>query len=208
MRLYIVRHGETFENRAQVLQGQSHNSLSDIGKAQAQALANRFCADHIDAVYSSDLARAVETARAIAVATALQVTPLEGLRERNYGAFQGRSPRDYEAAVRNSIDSEKLFRPEGGETLQEMEDRVATILQAVISKHPKESVVIVSHSGPIRLMLQQLFGVSHPNIVSLQQQNGCVNLIELTGEGNPVAVMINCTAHFSEQGLCGLGMYE
>lgn len=88
--IVIVRHGETLANSMGVLQGQQDTALNDFGKRQAQAVAERLAKDHFDAVLSSDLGRAMDTAKAIVqYHEGLQVIPTKELREWNLGELQG-----------------------------------------------------------------------------------------------------------------------
>ena len=87
--ILLVRHGETDWNLQRRVQGHSDTPLNDNGRAQALALADTLDDVELDAVYASDLARAFETARIVAERRGLTVTSVPGLRERNFGTWEG-----------------------------------------------------------------------------------------------------------------------
>src|SRR5688500_1044189 len=90
--LWLIRHGESEGNRAGLLQGQRDYPLSARGRQQAQRLAERLGTVRFDALYSSDLTRALDTARAVSATIGLPVTLDPGLREIDYGAWSGLTP--------------------------------------------------------------------------------------------------------------------
>ncbi len=83
--ILLVRHGQTDWNLDRRLQGHTDRPLNDRGREQARALAAELASEPLDAVYSSDLVRAHETARIIAAGRGLDVTAMDDLRERNFG---------------------------------------------------------------------------------------------------------------------------
>jgi broad specificity phosphatase PhoE len=89
--IYLARHGETEWNADKRIQGHTNSSLSDLGRRQAVALAERLRHCEISSIYSSDLTRAMDTAAPIAAILDLPVTPMESLRERGYGEWEGLS---------------------------------------------------------------------------------------------------------------------
>ncbi|HLC75368.1 MAG TPA: histidine phosphatase family protein [Candidatus Nanoarchaeia archaeon] len=91
MKLILIRHGETIENQQKILQGQIQGTLSALGKEQARAVAQTLAKEKIDAIYSSDLARAADTAKEIGRVMDIDVVFKTELRERNLGEFQGKS---------------------------------------------------------------------------------------------------------------------
>lgn len=147
--ILLVRHGETDWNRDRRVQGHSDTQLNDTGRAQARALAADLASETVDAVYSSDLARAYETARIVAEGRGLEVTAVRDLRERHFGTWEGMT------------DDEVLERypwAAGGpwgdaETIDEMAARVFDALQRIADAHPDGRIVVVSHGGPVRSIL-------------------------------------------------------
>ena len=150
--LLLARHGETDWNRAHRWQGHADRPLTDRGRAQAGALAERLADIALDAVYSSDLRRARETAQAVARAHGLDVVELPELREVNVGSWQGLT-RD-EAETRFPHGFRRWFAGgtgwEDGETYAEMSARVLAAVVRIATDHRGGRVLIVSHGGPIR----------------------------------------------------------
>lgn len=88
--LYLTRHGETVDNVNKIMQGQTQGQLSDNGRRQALGLSAHLTDVHFDAIVSSDLRRAVQTAQAVADSRGMTVTETPLLRERDWGGFTGR----------------------------------------------------------------------------------------------------------------------
>jgi broad specificity phosphatase PhoE len=147
--ILLVRHGETDWNAQRRVQGHSDTPLNATGRAQAEALAEELGGESIEAVYSSDLLRAHETARIVAGRRGLEVTAIRDLRERHFGTWEGLT------------DDEILARfPEAtsgswgdGERKEEMIRRVFGALQRIAEAHPGGRVLVVSHGGPLRAVL-------------------------------------------------------
>jgi broad specificity phosphatase PhoE len=147
--ILLVRHGETDWNAQRRVQGHSDTPLNATGRAQAEALAEELGGESIEAVYSSDLLRAHETARIVAGRRGLEVTAIRDLRERHFGTWEGLT------------DDEILARfPEAtsgswgdGERKEEMIRRVFGALQRIAETHPGGRVLVVSHGGPLRAVL-------------------------------------------------------
>ncbi len=147
--ILLVRHGETDWNAERRVQGHSDRPLNETGRAQARSLAEELAAERIDAVYSSDLLRAHETARIVAETKGLGVTAIPDLRERDFGTWEGLT--DDEILARFP---EAATGPWGdAETRQQMAERVADALRRIADAHPDGNVLVVSHGGPLRAVL-------------------------------------------------------
>lgn len=159
-RILLARHGETDWNRERRVQGHSDTPLNETGRAQARALADELAGEHLDAVYSSDLARAYETARIVAEARGLDVVAVRDFRERHFGTWEGLT--DEEVLERHPS---AAHGPWGdAETVDEMARRVFDALQRIADAHPDGSVLVVSHGGPVRSVLARC-GVDGAGIV-------------------------------------------
>jgi broad specificity phosphatase PhoE len=147
--ILLVRHGETDWNAERRVQGHSDTPLNDTGREQARALAEELAAERIDAVYSSDLLRAHETARIVAESKGLGVTAIRDLRERHFGTWEGLT--DVEIFSRFP---EAANGPWGdAETKEQMAARVSGALHRIAETHPGGRVLVVSHGGPLRAVL-------------------------------------------------------
>ena len=148
--ILLARHGETDWNREQRWQGQSDTPLNDTGRAQALALAGDLSEERIDAVYSSDLVRAHETARLIAEPRGLDVTAIPDLRERSFGSVEGMTTDEIQAKYPG------IELPwSDGETREAMTERVLGALRRIADTHPDAHVLVVSHGGPLRAVMTQ-----------------------------------------------------
>ena len=154
-RIIAIRHGETAWNADTRIQGHLDIPLNDTGRWQAARLAQALASEPIHAIYSSDLARAFETASAIARQHPELAgrTPhkVEALRERCFGMLQGKTWAEIdshwpELALRwRQRDTD--FAPEGGETLVQLQQRVREITRTLAARHPGEQIVLVAHGG-------------------------------------------------------------
>lgn len=152
--LLLVRHGETDWNREGRWQGGSDTPLNDAGREQARALAEQLDGA-IDAVYSSDLARARETAEIVAAKLGLEVTLDPRLRERGFGSWEGLTMAEIEARFADGHRRWRAGEGPGADDAEEFADfsaRVSDFLADVLRRHPGEQVLVVSHGGSIRVV--------------------------------------------------------
>jgi broad specificity phosphatase PhoE len=149
--ILLVRHGETDWNLDRRLQGHSDRPLNDTGREQSRALAVELADERLDAVYSSDLSRARETAEIVAGTHGLEVTTLEELRERHFGSWEGLSDDEIHERFPEEIANGTLG---DGEPREEMDRRVLQALKRIATEHPNGTVLVVSHGGPLRAMLR------------------------------------------------------
>jgi broad specificity phosphatase PhoE len=150
--LLLARHGETDWNRARRWQGHADRPLTGRGRAQATALAERLADIALDAVYSSDLRRARETAEAVAQTQGLDVVQLPELREVSVGSWEGLTRDEAEAKFPDGF-RRWLAGGTGwddGETYAAMNARVLGAVNRIARDHEGEQILIVSHGGPIR----------------------------------------------------------
>jgi broad specificity phosphatase PhoE len=148
--LLLVRHGETDWNAEGRLQGHTDTPLNDYGRRQAKALADELAHGPIDAVYSSDLARARETAEILGGRLGLPVTLDPELREKNWGSWEGLTPTE-----RDSVEYV-------GESTEGHRERTLRALHAIAERHPAERVVVVTHGGSIRRVQAAVLGMALP----------------------------------------------
>ena len=158
-RLLLARHGETEWNRTGRFQGHADPPLSEIGREQAAALAERLAGNGIRAIYTSDLLRASETAQLVATRLGLEVVEEAGLREIDVGSWSGLT-RDEIA----SSDPEGFERWLGGEighdgeTREQLTDRVVAAVERIAHAHAGVTVLVVSHGGAIRALRRHAAG--------------------------------------------------
>ena len=151
--LLLVRHGETDWNRDGRWQGQSDTQLNEVGRAQAAQVAEEL--DGIDVAYSSDLARARETAAILVGGLGLDVRVDERLRERGFGAWEGKTTPEIEAEFADAHARWAAGEGPGADDAEAFADfagRVAGFLEDVLARHPDETVLVVAHGGSIRVI--------------------------------------------------------
>jgi broad specificity phosphatase PhoE len=147
--ILLARHGETDWNAQRRVQGHSDTPLNDNGRAQALALAETLDGTELDAIYSSDLARALDTARLVAERRGLDVTVLPELRERHFGTWEGLT----DTEILERFPDARSGSWGDGETKEEMRERVLAALQRIAGEHPGGRVLVVTHGGPVRSLL-------------------------------------------------------
>ena len=198
IKLFIVRHGATIWNKETRYQGQTDVPLSEEGQMQAERIAHRFENQDIKAVYSSPLKRAYDTALTIAHPHQLQVQTLEGMLEIGFGEWEGKQythVRDqYSEDLRRWISNPLMNSIPGGEPLLELQQRVQTALDIILSDQDDGNVVLVAHSGSIRMLFCILLKMDLSGFWRIMQFNGAVNLVEFRN-GIPTVFSINDITH-------------
>ena len=160
--LLLVRHGETDWNRDRRFQGHADPPLNDKGREQANALAQELAAEGIELVYTSDLARARETAEIVGARLGANVLLLRELREIDVGEWQGLTWPEIERRYPEGVRSwhERCHGWESGETYDELGERVVAALRCIAAEHPEQRVLVVGHGGTIRATRAFIEGVS------------------------------------------------
>jgi broad specificity phosphatase PhoE len=159
--ILLARHGESDWNRDRRWQGHADRPLTDLGREQARALADRLAVTELDAVYSSDLERARETAVIVAEPHQLSVRELSDLREVDVGSWSGLTRAEaeerYPNAFRRWTKGEEGW--DDGETYEQLSERVVGALQTIAARHPRDRVLLVAHGGSIRAVHAAALGV-------------------------------------------------
>ena len=199
VRLILVRHGQVEWNRVERFRGRADLELNETGLWQAQALAKRIREDFVvDAIYSSPLRRARQTAEAIARETNLPIRVLDGLNDLDYGDWTGLTPE--EVAVRYpQLYDLWLTKPEqlpipGGETFDDVRRRALAAVEEVVSRHEGQTVVLASHKAVCKILVCSLMGLSNGSFWRIEQDNAALNLIRYE-TGRYVIELLNDTCH-------------
>jgi broad specificity phosphatase PhoE len=151
--LLLARHGETDWNREGRWQGGSDTRLNELGREQARELAGQL--DSVDAIYSSDLVRARETAEIIAAELGVDVKLDPRLRERSFGDWEGLNTEQIEERF---AEGHRLWKAgegpgaENAEPFEQFAERIHDFLGDVLRRHPDEVVLVVSHGGSMRVI--------------------------------------------------------
>ena len=149
--LLLARHGETDWNRELRIQGSSDIELNELGRRQAQSLAQELTDVELDAIYASDLSRARETAAAVAAAHGLEVRLDPRLRERSFGSWEG--------LTREDIAEFPPGSRHDGESDEAVRERMLAAVAEIAAAHPGEQVLIVSHGGALNTLWHHALGV-------------------------------------------------
>ena len=202
--IIIIRHGETEWNKTGRFQGHSDVPLSAEGHAQAAALGRNLALDHVDAIYASDLTRAMETAAPLAKRFGLEVISDPLLRELNFGAWEGRNFNDVNAENPNSMknfytDPEQADIPES-EPFPEFQRRVAGRVREIVAQERGKRIVIVSHGASIRILLADILAMPIRSIWHISQLNTAVNKIRFEDDGFAIVTLMNDTSHLRAGG--------
>ncbi len=185
-RIYLVRHGETAWNAEGRWQGTLDIPLGEVGHQQAQALAKHLKDRPIAAIYSSDLSRARDTAEPLSRAKGLEIQTDARLRELDFGVFQGLTHDEIRAKYPEEerelfVDYLDFVLPEG-ESRRAVQARVYEMWQEVVRRHPNSEVVVMSHGGPVRLLLLKLFDDQVERMLKVPLPN--VSVTTITAEGD------------------------
>jgi len=202
-RVYLVRHGETKWNNIGRYQGHSDIALSDNGQRQAELLRERFRRVHLDAAYASDLKRARETATTIVAPHGLEVNLETGLREVNFGAWEGLSHQEIVAAFPKEWD--EWCRDPGnriiprGESFYQVKERVVAAFSMIVRKEKGRSILLVAHGGCLRVLICSILGMDSNAVWRFRLDNTGVSIVDCYGE-NKILALLNDTSHLERLG--------
>ena len=201
--VYFIRHAQAEGNLHHQVQGTAEREVTALGREQIAALRKRFADMSLDAVYSSDLRRAVETAEAVSEPEKLPIRIERAFREIDFGDWEGR---EMSEIARNDADQfdaflhhMDLWQVPGGETPQQVLNRFLPALDRVLKENEGKTVAIVSHGCALRIVLAYLRGLSLKEAGDFVP---CVNtaVSKVTWEGDvPMVVYQDDGSHWSEQ---------
>ena len=198
LRIFLIRHGETEWNRQNRLQGNSDINLSPEGLHQASMLAEHAPFQHVDAIYSSDLTRALATANILAEKFDLTVKTMPALRETNFGDWEGRFISELAAESPKAFgkfftDPERCHPPHG-ETFLECQARLLIGIREIIANHENQNVIAVSHGAAIRLILGAALDMPIHKMWAIAQFNMALNILRVD-DGDLTVELMNSTQH-------------
>jgi probable phosphoglycerate mutase len=186
-RIVAIRHGETTWNVQTRIQGQLDIGLNETGRRQAQRLAAACAGERLDAIYSSDLARAWDTARAVARGAGLEVRTDAGLRERSFGIFEGLTfsevQRRYPDQAQRWRRREAGFAPDGGEALQAFYGRAVATVAALAAQHRGQHIAVVTHGGVLDALYRAASRVALDAPRTWQLGNASINRLLASDDG-------------------------
>lgn len=203
-RLFLVRHGATASTREDRFSGADGVDLSEEGRAQARALAERLAPCRIDAAYASPLARTRETAEILVSGRPLTLELKDGLREIGHGHWEGLTRREVQERYPHEHafwEQDPLtFAPEGGESGIAVLARALPVVREAVTRHPGQTVLIVSHKATIRLVLASLLGFDARGYRDrLDQAPACLNVLELKDPVRARLMLFNDVSHYARE---------
>lgn len=201
-KLFLIRHGQSAGNAEGRFGGHGPTPLSNLGIKQAKITASALAKEHITAIYSSDLERALQTAQPLADLLSLKVNATEAFRERHVGVLEGLTfdeskanyPKDYYALVNRNV--QHVISE--GESYRHLLKRATTELWEILRDHQGGRIAIFSHTGAICFMTLHLMGAIRrdtrqtPWIVT---SNCGINRFEIRGRRNVRVLTLNDTRH-------------
>ncbi|MFG1955480.1 bifunctional RNase H/acid phosphatase [Micromonospora sp. NPDC048830] len=203
-RLILVRHGETEFTAQRRYSGRGDVPLSERGRAQARATAARVAAlaPAVAAVVSSPLSRCTATAEAIAAALGgIPVRRLDDLIECDFGAWEGRTFAEVREGWPGELDawlaSTRVAPPEG-ESFTEVGARAARATDALLRAYPGETVVVVSHVSPIKLVLRDALAADDAFLHRLYLDAAGISVLDRWPDGGVAVRSVNDTAHLAD----------
>src|SRR5262245_4945596 len=200
--ILLIRHGQSEGNAERRFGGHTATPLSSRGHRQAQATAEALASEPLTAIYSSDLARAMQTATPLARLTGLRVEATEAFRERSVGVMEGltfedaaqKHPEQYAALLRR--DFEHVLT--GGESYRQLLDRAWQKLDKIIKQHKGGTIVVFSHTGTICILALHLIGaLDSPDLkpVWLSSGNCGISRFDLRDDGFIRVIALNDMRH-------------
>jgi len=186
-RIVAVRHGETVWNAEMRMQGQLDTALSERGRWQARRAAAALVDEGIEAIFASDLARAFDTAQAIAARVDLPVVVDAALRERSFGIWQGSTyaeiDRGWPADAARWRRHDPDFGPAGGETLRDFSARAVAACARIAASQAGRTIAIVSHGGVLDCLYRAASGIELDAPRSWELGNAAINRLLWTPRG-------------------------
>jgi broad specificity phosphatase PhoE len=201
----LIRHGQSKGNAERRFGGHTATPLSARGHKQAEVTARTLKSESITAIYSSDLARAIETAKPLAKMTGLPVNGTAAFRERDVGVMEGltfedaaqQHPEQYAALLRRDFD----YVLSGGESYRQLLDRARQKLDEIIEEHRGGRIAVFSHTGTICILALHLMGaLDAPELkpVWISSGNCGITKFELRDDGFVRVLVVNDTSHLAQ----------
>jgi probable phosphoglycerate mutase len=201
-RLLLVRHGATTATEENRFSGASGAELSEVGRWQAARLGERLADQQLTAIYCSSLSRAVETARLIGSHCRLEPVVREGLQEIHHGHWEGLTRDEVERQFGGEYAAWEAdpftFAPAGGESGVSVLARALPVIREIVTGHPGEQVLVVSHKATLRLILSSLLAFDPRGYRDrLDQAPACLNVVDFRDPVHSRLMLFNDTSHYA-----------
>ncbi|WP_066364436.1 bifunctional RNase H/acid phosphatase [Herbidospora mongoliensis] len=198
--LILLRHGQTALSVEKRFSGLGDPVLTELGESQAEKAAERLAGAKLNAIVSSPLGRARQTAEAVAKATGLPVHVDEDLRETDFGAWEGRTFAEIQERWPHEMTAwlaDPAVAPPGGESFQTAGHRVQRARERILAGHPGETVLVVSHVTPIKLLVRYALNAPPEALYRMHLDLACLSAIDYYSDGPAVLRVFNDTAHLT-----------
>ena len=208
-RVFLVRHGETALSAEDRFAGSTDVALGPNGRVQAEKLAARLSGSSVSAIYASPLQRTMDTARIIAEKIGLTVDARDGLREIDHGHWEGMRRTEVEAQFPDEYscwsEDPYTFAPRGGETGVQVVARALPVVREIVTAHPGDSVLIVSHKATIRLIIASLLGFDARGYRDrLDQSPASLTVLDFKGPVRARLMLFNDVSHYATEPLADM----
>jgi alpha-ribazole phosphatase len=194
-RIYLIRHGEIVGSEVFRYNGQADVPLTPKGLDQYHLLKERLKDVPVSACYTSDLSRCVQGAEILSAQRNIQFHSRKELRELSFGEWEGMAFTElaerFPEAWKNRLKGFVEFRAPGGENLLDLRDRVVPAIREIVSRHVGEEVFVIGHGGVNRIILLDAVGAPPSSMFRIDQEYGCLNIIDYYEDGNPVVKLLN-----------------
>ncbi len=194
-RLLLIRHGQVVNHHEYRYNGHFDVDITELGIVQMTNLSRALSEEPVSAVYSSDLTRAIKGALIIGKELGIEPVRVEALRELNLGRWEGLTREEavdkFPEEASFSFKDLATSKVKGGESLGDLRERVLPAVDGIIERHQGEAVCIVAHGGVNRVVLCDAMGLDMENFFKIEQDYGCLNIIDYHVDGIKVVKLLN-----------------
>lgn len=196
--IYLVRHGQTAWNKEEIFRGRTDVPLDETGLKQAELVGQYFKGMEIQAIYSSSLSRAWQTAQKVAQFHDLKVQPLQGIIDMSFGNWEGRPHQEIREndskTYRQWVETPHLVRLPGGEGLDDVRVRAMAAVEELIRNHPGKTLILVTHRVVNKVLICGILGLDNSHFWQITQDTTAINLIQHRN-GKYILSLMNETCH-------------
>jgi len=196
--LWVLRHGQTPLSPQKRFSGSGDTELTDAGRAQAAAAARRIKGLDVEVVVSSPLRRALQTATAAAEVLGVDVTTEDGLRETDFGEWEGSTFSEVRERWPDQLNSwlaDPKAAPPGGESFGATQKRVSAARKRIAAAHPGRSVLVVTHVTPIKLLVAEALQAPLSSLFRTHVDLASLSRIDCHADGPMVLRLFNDISH-------------
>ena len=194
-RIYLIRHGEVEGAGTPRYNGHADVSLTERGRDQYRLLRERLAETRITACYTSDLSRCAWGADLMGGHFGWTPVRNSNLRELDIGIWEGltwaelkeRYPEEWQARLADIVN----YRVPGGENLHDLQGRIIPVINDIVERHRNEEALVVAHGGANRVVLLNAIGAPLSALFNIEQNYGCLNIIDYYGDGKAVVKLLN-----------------